>query len=407
MLARLRAVDPACAAVAGAFGLILFFIAGVDPFWSDWGVQDGRVVALLMNGDVQRFLDGANPTYLPSLILRTPLFMLAALFGGSEDEAFHVAKAFALMLTAGLAAWLMTHAKAGGASWKVLLLIAFVIAGSPIALQSLDYGHAEDLMGACLCIFGVLAASRGRLTTAGLLLGLAFVLKQWAILAWLPAAAAAPRRPWQLFAVAIPVSAVFFAPLLLREAGGVTSGLHTEAGDIWRSHQWFWPLGVENPDTESFRPKVAPDWFVSIPRLVIVGLSVPLSLLWYRRRRREGAPGEDVLLLLAVLFLGRVVFEPWNIDYYHLPLVLTLATWEVLRGRVPMLALLATAATYLSFNTWLEIQVYGNATWAMYVAWTLPLAIVMVRQLLFPGLRIDLPLGRRAGNPQGVQPAGR
>jgi hypothetical protein len=361
-----------------------------------------------MHGDVQRFIDGASPVYLPSLVLRAPLFMLAALFGGSEDEAFHVAKGFALLVLAGLAAWLMTYARARGATWKVLLVIAFVTAGSPVAMQSLDYGHAEDLLGACLCIFGVLAAARGRLTSAGVLLGLAFVMKQWAILAWLPAAAVAPRRPWQVLAVAIPVTAVFFIPVLLRNTpGGVTSGLQTEALEVWRSHQWFWPLGVDNPDPEAIRPKLPPEWFISIPRLIIVGLAVPLSALWYRRRRRGGVERDDVLLLLAVLFLGRVVFEPWNIDYYHLPFLLTLATWEVLRGRVPMLALLATAATYLSFNTWLEIQVYGNATYAMYVGWTLPLAFVLVRDLLFPGLRLRSPFGHRAGNPQGVQPVSR
>lgn len=406
MLARLRAVDPACAAVAGAAALILFLLAGRDPFWSDWGMQDGRIVTHLLRGDVQMFLDGANPAYLPSLILRTPLFLLAGLFGGGEDAAFHLVKALGLLLMAGLAAWLMTYARAGGAGWKILLLIAFVTVGSPVAVQSLDYGHAEDLIGAVLCVAGVLAAARGRLTTAGVLLALAFVMKQWAILAWLPAMAVAPRRPWQLPAVGVPVAAIFFIPLFLRTAPGGPAPV-IEAAEVWRSHQWFWPLGVPNPDPEAFRPKVAPEWFVSIPRLIIVGLAVPLSALWYRHRRRGGGQPEDVLLLLAVLFLGRCVFEPWNIDYYHLPFLVTLATWEVLRGRVPMLALLATAATYFSFNTWLEIQVYGNATYAMYVGWTLPLAYVLVRQLLFPGLRIAVPAGQGSPNPQGVQPASR
>jgi hypothetical protein len=408
MLARLRAVDPACAAVAGLFALVMFMIAGTDPFWSDWGVQVGNVVSLLMQGEVSRFVEEAPATYLPSLTLRSPLFLLAALFGGNEDDAFFVAKGFALLLLAGLAAWLMTHARARGADWKVLLLIAFLVAGSPIALQSLQYGHAEDLMAAFLSIAGVLAASRGRLTTAGVVLALAFVLKQWPILAWLPALAVAPRRPWQILATAVPVAALFFVPLLFREAGG-NPILSTEAGSVWRSHQWFWPLGVENPNfgPKSPWPKQSPDWFVPIPRLLIVGLSVPLTALWYRRFKRGDAHRHDVLLLLAVLFLGRVVLEPWNIDYYHLPLVLTLATWEVLRGRVPILSLLATAGTYFSFTTWLEFQVYGHATYVMYASWTVPLAVVLVRRLLFPGLTIALPAGRAGGNAQGVQPVSR
>ena len=101
---------------------------------------------------------------------------------------------------------------------------------------------------------------------------------------------------------------------------------------------------------------------------------------------------DDVLLLLAVLLFGRCLFEPWNIDYYHAPFLLALATWEILRGRgLPLLSLAATAATWFSFMTWTDYEIYGNATYAMYMAWTLPLAFVLVRALLFPGLRLPLP----------------
>jgi hypothetical protein len=410
MTSRLRTLDPLSAGLALVGALALFFIGGQEPYWSDWGMQDAPDVALLMKGDVDGFLNGATPTYLGSLIVRAPLFLLAAAFGGAEDDAFFVAKGVALLILAGLAAWLMTRARLRGASWSTLVLIAFVTAGSPIALKALDYGHAEDIMAACLAIIGVLAASRGRLTLAGALVGVAFVLKQWAILAWLPAVAVAPRRPWQVLAVAVPVAAAFFSALLLRDGGGGTalsSGLQSEAFEIWRSQQWFWPLGLDNPGGSAIRPRVAPDWFVSIPRLLIVGLSLPMSALWYRHRRRGGGHRDDVLLLLAVLFFGRVVLEPWNIDYYHLPFVLTLAAWEVMRGRPPVLALIATAATYFSFNTWLEIERYGDATYVMYLAWTLPLAFVLLRQLLFPGLQVSVQGGRAGRNAQGVQPAGR
>ena len=407
MLKRLRGLDPVCGALALAGALGLWFLSGTDPYWSDWGLQDGPDVARLLDGDVAGFVDGAVPTYLGSLILRAPLFLAAGALGGSEDQAFFAAKAFALLMLAGLGAWLLARARAAGAGIGALVLIAFLTAGNPIAGRALDIGHAEDLMAAVFAIGGVVAASRGRLTTAGVLIGLGFVAKQWAILAWLPAIAVAPRRPWQILAVASPVAAVFFAPLLFRD-GGVASGLQSDAFEIWRSHQVFWPLGVDNPDPEALRPKLPPDWFVSVPRLIIVGMSLPLSALWWRHRRRGGGHPDDVLLLLALLFFGRCLFEPWNIDYYHLPFLLTLATWEVVRGRgIPLITLLATAMTWFSFHTWMEFQVYGHATYAMYMAWTLPLAFFLVRELLFPTLSIPFAAGRHNRNAQGVQPASR
>jgi hypothetical protein len=388
---RLPRLDPLAVllSLTGAFGL--FMLSGKDPYWSDWGFQDAPDVSLLMGGDVSGFVDNATPTYLGSLIVRAPIYLTTALFGGAEDEAFFAAKGVALLILAGLAAWLLTRARTAGAGVGALVLMALLTAGNPIAARALDFGHAEDIMAACCAIAGVLAAGRGRLTTAGVLLALGFVLKQWAILAWLPAMAVAPRRPWHLPAVAVPVAALFFVPLLFRGGGveAVSGGLQADAHTIWRSHQVFWPLGVDNPDPAALRPKVAPEWFVSIPRLIIVGLSVPLSWLWYRRRRSGAGHRDDVLLLLAVLFFGRVLFEPWNIDYYHLPFLLALASWEIVRGRgVPVLALLATVATWASFNTWTAVEEYGNATYVMYMSWTLPLAFVLVRQLLFPQLRM-------------------
>lgn len=406
----LKRLDPVCVVLALSGALGLWFLSGTDPYWSDWGGQDGRFVAMLLDGDVEGFLNGATPTYLGSLILRAPLFLLAGAFGGSEDEAFFVAKAVGLLMLAGLGGWLLARSRAAGAGLGTLVLIAFLTAGSPIAGRTLDNGHAEDLMAACMAILGVFAASRGRLTTAGALIGLAFVAKQWAILAWLPAAAVAPRRPWQVLAVAAPVAAVFFIPLLFRGGGvaGVSSGLQSEAFEIWRSHQVFWPLGIDNPDPTALRPKLPPEWFLSLPRLIIVGMSLPLSVLWWRHRRRGGGHRDDVLLLLALLFFGRCLFEPWNIDYYHLPFLLTLATWEVVRGRgAPLLALIATVMTWFSFNTWTEFEVYGNATYAMYMAWTMPLAFFLLRELLFPGLRLPFVTGHADTNAQGVQAVGR
>lgn len=410
MLKRVRQLDPLCAALALGGALALWMLSGTDPYWSDWGQQDASFVGMLLRGDLEGFMDGPAPSHLGSLLLRAPLFLLAGVLGGAEDEAFFAVKAVALLVLAGLAGWLLGRARKAQASVGSLLLIAFVTAASPIAGRALDNGHPEDLLAACCAIFGVLAARGGRPSAAGLLIGLGIVLKQWPILACLPAMAVAPRRPWRVLAVAAPVAAsMLFLPLLLRGGGGVAGGLQTAAGDIWRAHQLFWPLGIDNPDPGALRPKLPPEWFLSLPRLLIVGLSVPLTALWWRHRRNGGGHPDDVLLLLALLFMGRCLFEPWNNVYYHLPFLLTLATWEVVRRRAaPVLTLFATGMTWFSFHTWFEfVDVYSDATYVMYMSWTLPLAFVLLRALLFPGLRLPALAGHAEPNAQGVQPASR
>ena len=75
-----------------------------------------------------------------------------------------------------------------------------------------------------------------------------------------------------------------------------------------------------------------------------------------RRRRRgprravvvRGGPErnrDDVLGVLALAFLLRCMLDPWNLVYYHLPLVVALAAWEARRGRdLPVLSIVVNAA---------------------------------------------------------------
>ena len=127
---------------------------------------------------------------------------------------------------------------------------------------------------------------------------------------------------------------------------------------------------------------VTPDWLAPIAKPLIVALTVPLSALWAYRRR---GPRSDALLLLALLLLVRCMLDPWNVIYYHLPLVVALLAWEVLDGRrIPLLALATTGAVWLTFKTY--GGAYGDGPWLAYLAWTLPLGAHLAWRLYRPAL---------------------
>ncbi len=68
-------------------------------------------------------------------------------------------------------------------------------AGGPLVLRAVLDGHPEDLLATAAVVGAVLTARSGRATAAALLLVIAVVAKQWAILGLGPALLAAPCRP--------------------------------------------------------------------------------------------------------------------------------------------------------------------------------------------------------------------
>ena len=71
------------------------------------------------------------------------------------------------------------------------------------------------------------------------------------------------------------------------------------------------------------------------------------------------------------------MLDPWNLGYYHLPLVLALVAWETEKRRPPVIALAVRPRSGSTFRT-LEMRT-GIAPMLMYLAWTLPLGAVLAR----------------------------
>jgi hypothetical protein len=267
---------------------------------------------------------------------------------------------------------------------------------NPLTWEALRLGHPEELLGAALCVGAVLAALRGHAGRAGLLLGLALATKQWALIAVLPALAAAPARRLRMIAIAGGVAVAFTLPLVAGNLSGFADSTQQAAWGGERVHPWnaLWPVaGIEDrvisigDEERVVTVRVLPVWLAHVMHPLIVLIAVPLSAAWWFSRRRTP---DDALALLALLFLLRSLLDPVNNAYYHLPFLLSLMAWEGLARRgPPLVSMLCSATVYYTIYKahWTDDIALRNA---LYLAATLPPAIWLTVRLYVP---------RRAAHP--------
>jgi len=261
---------------------------------------------------------------------------------------------------------------------------------NPLTWQALALGHPEELLGGALCVGAVLAALRGHAGRAGLLLGLALATKQWALIAVLPALAAAPTQRLRVGVVAATVAAALTLPLVAGNVSGFSERAQQAASGGRTVHLWnvLWPLaGSEDrrievgDDERTVTVRVIPPWVAHLTHPLIVALALPLSAAWWLSRRRTP---DDALALLALLFLLRCLLDPVDNAYYHLPFLLSLIAWEGLARRGPPLfsALCALAVHYAIVKAgWIDDLALRNA---LYLAATVPVAAWLGARLYLP-----------------------
>jgi hypothetical protein len=400
--------ENALSAFAATAGCAMIAWLGLYGFaWNDYEMEAQPSFSALAHGHLLEFLKLA-PAYGGSLVMRAPFALLPNLWGGGELAVYRMIALPCLLAAVVLAVWLCARMRAAGHSTLSRAVVVGLCAANPIALFALEYGHAEEILGACLCVAAVLVAGRAslgprRAVWAGVLLGLALANKPWALLAVGPVllALVSSTGVWRwrpaivCMATAAAVTALVLAPLTIVSRGGIAhQTLATPAQEIFQPWEVWWFLGTPNhvpaPHGEvrsvplnaplSTRPqwRIAPGWLRGITHPLIVLLAIPLTLLAWRSRRTTGA----ALQLLALLLLLRCVLDPWDVTYYPLPFLLALLAWEASRRgrRPPVLALASTALAWLSFG-WLPSHVAPDVQSAFFLAWSLPLACWLGAQL--------------------------
>lgn len=390
---------PVVSSWALALGLaaVVLFAGSRDVFWTgDFYLEVYPAYEALMAGDGGRFLD-LLPGYSGFVtVVGAPAALLTGALGGVETMVFRLTAVPGLIALAAVGVAISGPVRAAGnRAWPLFLALG---AGGALAFETLRAGHPEDLLATGAAIGAVLVARTGRTGWASFLIVAAVVSKQSMVVAVLPAAMAAPRGGLRIAAAGLIGTAALVA--LQTQAGSAAHGAITSTGLLFHPHQLFWPFGV--PASTEFiaaghGTRMGPEWLAPLTRPLIVGSAFAVSAAWWLRsgpaRNRD-----DVLGLLALVLLMRCMLDPWNLVYYHLPLIVALAAWEARRGRdVPVLSVVTTAACWLTFVIYDERT--GNGPFLAYLAWTIPLAVGLAIALFRPAAE-----RRRALAPRGSAP---
>ncbi len=355
----------------------------------------GPSIDALSHGDLRDFFAEQPPMGSFSLLLRTPPAIASNLVDGG-DLLVYRSGVFICVLAAGLlAVFLAMSMIRRGRPWTIWALVAAAIVVNPLTYQAAYWGHPEEVLAAALTVGALIASGRRRWLLGGLMLGAALATKQWAALAVVPALIAAPAGTRvRLALTAAALAAALTVPMLAADpdrfqaAQEMVSSASSYTHTVTATNLW-WPFASQSTDegidgfgqTTTITQYSLPDDVGRVLHLGVIAVALALSLL-YARRRGRGNP-DDLLQLVALLFLLRCVLDPLTFSYHHVPFLIALISFEALRRPVPVLSAVAIGALLLMNEVVVPLgePVLINA---FYLAWTIPLAGVMALSLFAP-----------------------
>jgi hypothetical protein len=319
-----------------------------------------------------------GPAYVGSAVLRAPFAMIPMIWGGGAREVYFAAALPCVVAAPILATWLGTQrTRLDGSPRRIGPMLLCLL--SPVVVLCIFFGHPEEILGAALCVAGVVLAANGEIEWAGVVIGLAVINKTWALVAVPVALAAMPERRLRGAMIIGATAGLLLVPVAVIRAtgtaassGGVTLG--TSIGTIFNPPQLLWWFGQHS-------------WIASHSRALIVCASVVCSLLWWARCKRDGPPEDrvaDALLLLAMVTLLRAALDPWNNTYYHVPFVFALMAYEIRRNRPPLLALFYSLVLLVVMPVHGPSHLSVHSQAALYAAIVLPTLAWMALRLFVP-----------------------
>jgi glycosyl transferase family 87 len=379
----------------GVFSLVSIGFVTLAALWLSWRSNTewdywkdgGPPIDALAHLRIHEFL-AARPVMGPfSLVLRAPFAAVGQLIGNGgahysylDDYRYGV---FPIVLVAGglgFALARIMEREGRGALARAAVVVLAVI--NPVALRAIHFGHPEEILGAALLVGSALAALRGRPWLGAVLLGLAVMNKQWAVIG-VPTVALILilRVGWQRVRgpalILLGIGLVLTVPLLIVDAHSLVH-LTRQMADLRGTYVWpasiWYPFA---PDLSAARAAVSqpglhqmPDWLglVGRPLVLSSGLIVPLLL----SRRVKADLASRALPLLALVMLLRCMLDPANNGYYHEPFFLALLAADALAGRF-----YATAAACVVLQLPTTFQFTAQQLNGFYIAWAVPFAIYL------------------------------
>lgn len=324
----------------------------------DWDTDAAAAVHALAAGHIGDYLT-AGPMMGPFATLVQAPFV--ALSGATGLNAYHWA-CFPCLLAAGIAGiYLAKIALRRGMGSVGAWLIPLICLLNPLTIEALRYGHPEEILTSALVVAALASAAEGKARRTAILLGLAIVSKQWAVIAILPVLLVLPRQRLRVALGAAAVAAVLVLPGAIASPSSFL-GVQQKAaatGSVVTPWSAWYPLASQRTEVYSVdgerlvahledAPSLADSF--SHPLIVLLALGLPFAVVG-----RRGAPlsAADGFALLALLALLRCVLDPVDNLYYHEPLLLALVGWDAFASReLPLRALAGTGVAALFYAGW-------------------------------------------------------
>jgi hypothetical protein len=327
----------------------------------DWPTDSWPAIDAISHLRVGEYLSAKAMMGPVSTLVQAPFSVFAG--GGSELAIYRWSVLPCLLVAAALGLCLARIAARRGASGLSQALIATLTVLNPLTVAALQAGHPEEILTAALVVGAVASAAEDRKAWSAILLGLALVSKQWAILAILPTLMALPSSRMKVGLGAAAIVAAFTLPALAASPASFMQ-VHDNAASAGRFitplSAWF-PFATERTEVievgrETFYAHVnaAPPILGTLSHPLIVVMVLALPLLVAVRRACFSLSGSGAMAMLALLALLRCALDPLDNVYYHEPLLLALIGWDAFAAKgLPLRALSGSAVAWL-FLDWSE-----------------------------------------------------
>jgi hypothetical protein len=203
-----------------------------------------------------------------------------------------------------------------------------------------EYFHPQDLIAMGMVLAGLACAIRGRWVWTGVFFGLAISTQQFAILAFVPLFAMAPRsRIPRMFLSAVAATAVIDVPLAILSSGRAVVGMLVGTG----------ASSYENTVLDLLHLHGSTLYATSR----VIPIVLALAVGWWAADRLGTKVLEPVPLVsvMAVALTFRLIFEVNFWGYYMMGVAVTLAALDIVRGRIRLsLIIWLLAIFWVSLN---------------------------------------------------------
>lgn len=277
------------------------------------------------------------------------------------------------VLAAGIVA-VMRSCGRGRNGWEPAVLIA-VACTPPVFMCLQIFFHPQDLLAMGLILLGVSCAQRNAWNFAGLLISLAFLSQQFALLAAALLFVLVPAKRRLGFSLsAVATFAVVVIPLTALSSGRALWVALTGSGgggSLAHSIEADWHLTSSS----------ANDVLRALPVVAVVALA-----LWARRRLSNAVMEPVVLLsLLATSMAMRLVFSGGMYGYYFMASAVTIILLDFVRRvfRLEVILWLAAVALVFAPTPWGNDHLtYGVGMWVWQLVLVPPTVALAISPLI-------------------------